>query len=292
MAFIDYYVLLGVKKNCTPDEIKKAYRKLARKYHPDLNKTDPAAKANFQQINEANNVLSDPEKRKKYDQYGQNWEHAKDYDSGNRNPNFNSENDFQDRESGNSTEDFFNFFNSGFNGARSKSGKFKGENIHAELSLTLTEAFLSHKQIFLIHGRKIRVSIPAGVENKQTLKIKGLGNPGINGGPNGDFYISFIISDNDRFKRHGNNISSQEEINLFTAVLGGEIILESLHGKVKIIVKPGTQTGTKIKLKGKGFPLFGKEGAFGDWIISLSIRIPINLTTKQKELFAELEKTI
>jgi curved DNA-binding protein len=294
MEFIDYYKVLGVDKNATQEDIKKAYRKLARKYHPDVNPNDQEAHKKFQQVNEANEVLSDPEKRKKYDQYGKDWQHGEQFEQArhqSRQRGFERETftgDFSDSE-------FSDFFNSMFGamgggGFRQRHTKFRGEDYHAELHLNLTDVYKTHQQVLTVNGKNIRITVPAGVENGQKIKIKGHGGPGINGGPNGDLYISFQIINNTNFKRHTNDLHTIVDLDLYLAVLGGEIIIDTLDGKVKLKVKPETQNGAKIKLKGKGFPVYKKEGEFGDLVITFQIKIPTNLTDREKELFEQLSK--
>ncbi len=295
MNFIDYYKILGIDKTATVKDIKNAYRKLARKYHPDLNPNDKDANKNFQQINEANEVLSDPEKRKKYDQYGQDWKQAEEFDkakhyqgqsSGTRGAGFTGSQ--QD-------SDFSDFFESLFGGAarsgRSRQVRYRGEDYHAELHLELIEAYKTHKQTLTVNGKNIRITIPAGIENGQTIKIAGHGGPGINGGPNGDLYITFSIANHPKIKRLGINLYTTIDLDLYKAVLGGEITIDTLKGKVKLKVKPETQNGSKIRLRGKGFPVYKNEGQFGDLIVTWAIKIPTNLTDRQRELFTELSKS-
>ncbi len=295
MNFIDYYNILGIDKTATPAEIKNVYRKLARKYHPDLNPNDKDAKKKFQEINEANEVLSDPEKRKKYDQYGKDWQHAEEYEKAKQYQEKSSNSSGQ-RYSGTQFQgDFSDFFESLFGGAasagRSRQMKFRGDDYNAELHLDLLDAYKTHKQTLTVNGKNIRITIPAGIENGQTIKISGHGGPGINGGPNGDLYITFSIANHSNIKRLGNNLYTTAELDLYTAILGGEITMDTLNGKVKLKVKPETQNGSKIKLKGKGFPMYKKEGHFGDLYITYSIKIPTNITAKQKALFTELSKS-
>ena len=300
MAFIDYYEILGVNKNATEEEIKKAYRKLARKYHPDLNPNDKEANKKFQQINEANEVLSDPEKRKKYDQYGKDWKHAEEFEkakqsrqqwAGAGTEGFSGFSDFSDEfgEGG-----FSNFFQSMFGSAGRRTGgnqvKFRGQDYNAELHLTLHDAYKTHQQTLKVNDKNIRITIPAGVENGQIIKLKSYGGPGVNGGPNGDLYITFVIADDPTFKRTGNDLHATVDLDLYAAVLGGEIAVDTMDGKVKLKVKPETQNGTVTRLKGKGFPVYKKEGEFGDLYITYSVKIPTHLTEKQKELFKELQK--
>lgn len=296
MEFVDYYKILGVDKNASGEDIKKAYRKSARKLHPDLNPNDKEAKKKFQEINEANEVLSDPEKRKKYDKYGKDWQHAEQFEHARRSQRQSTSQGEHVFSGGFGEEDFSDFFASMFGGSesggggRSRSVKFRGQDYNAELHLNLRDAYTTHQQTLKVDGKNIRITIPAGVENGQVIKLKGYGGPGINGGPNGDLYITFVIANDPKFKRDGNDLYTTVDLDLFTAVLGGEITVDTLSGKVKLKVKPETQNGTTIRLKGKGFPVYKKEGQYGDLYITYQIKIPTNLTEKQKELFRELAK--
>jgi curved DNA-binding protein len=295
MNFIDYYKILGIDKKASASDIKKAYRKLTRKYHPDLNPNDADAKKNFQQINEANEVLSAPEKRKKYDKYGKDWQHAEQFENANRYQEQSSDFSGQKYSRTHSDRDFSDFFESMFGGSanagRSRQVKFRGEDYRAQLQLDLTDAYKTQKQTLSLNGKNIRITIPAGIENGQTIKIAGHGGPGINGGPNGDLYITFSIANHPGIKRLGNDLFTHVDLELYTAVLGGQIILDTLSGKVKLKVKPETQNGSKVKLKGKGFPVYKKEGQFGDLYITYTIKIPTHLTERQKSLFTELSNS-
>lgn len=296
--FIDYYKILGIAKTATEDEIKKAYRKLARKYHPDLNPDNAEAKKTFQQINEANEVLSDPEKRKKYDQYGENWKHAEQFEQarqqqGQGNTGYGGS-QWQGYEGfsnfGGEEGQFSDFFEQMFGGRRSsrQARAYKGEDFNAELQMNLADAYNTHQQVLTINGKKVRITIPAGVEDGQVIKLKGYGNPGINGGPAGDLYIKFVISINGNFKRLGNDLYSTIKLPLYTAILGGDITVDTMGGKIKLKVAPETQNGTKIRVKGKGFPVYKKEGTYGDLYVTYDIQIPTHLTEKEKELFHQL----
>jgi curved DNA-binding protein len=297
MEFIDYYKILGLDKNATADDIRKAYRKLARKHHPDLNPNDKEAHKKFQQINEANEVLSDPEKRKKYDQYGKDWQHADEFERARQQQRqYQSANRGQQEFSGDfGGEDFSDFFSSLFGGgnggrSRNRQTKFRGQDFQAELHLKLRDAYNTHQQMLTVNGKNLRITIPAGIENGQKIKLKGHGGPGISGGPNGDLYITFQIEDDPMFKRLGNDLYASSEIDLYTAVLGGETTVDTFNGKVKLKVSAGTQNGTKVRLKGKGFPVYKQEGHFGDLYITYQVKIPVNLTEKEKQLFTELSK--
>ncbi len=297
MAFVDYYQTLGVNKHATADEIKKAYRKLARKYHPDVNPNDSEAHKKFQQINEANEVLSDAEKRKKYDAYGENWQHADAYENARRQQSQGQSQNWQDYtySGGQHEGDFSDFFESLFGGSARRGGgrrdvKFRGQDYNAELHLSFREAYHTHKQTLTVNGKNVRITIPAGVENGQVIKLKGYGGEGVNGGPSGDLYITFVIADDSKFKRVGNDLYTTEEIDLYTAVLGGEITIETLSGKVKLKINAGTQNGSKIRLKGKGFPVYKKEGEFGDLYITYHVKLPTHLSEEQRKLFEQLSK--
>lgn len=308
MAYIDYYKVLGVDKSATQDEIKKAYRKLARKHHPDLNQNDPNAKDKFQEINEANEVLSDTEKRKKYDEYGEHWKHADEFEAQKRQQSagggsggqwYSGGEGFDTSGFGSAFEGFggneggfSDFFESLFGQrgrSRGASSGFRGQDYNAELQLSLQEAAQTHKQILNVNGKKIRITVPAGVENGQTIKLKGHGGPGANDGPAGDLYITFSIPEDPVFKRVGNDLYITVPLPLYTAILGGEETIDTLDSKVKLKIKPETQNGTMVRLKGKGFPKYKQEGKAGDLIITYSIQLPTKLTEKQKELFRELQ---
>lgn len=291
MEFIDYYKVLEVNKTASEEEIKKSYRKLARKLHPDLNPNDKLAKEKFQQLNEANTVLSDPEKRKKYDKYGKDWEKGEEYDKYRQAQNAQRSSQGQGFSGNFEGEDFSDFFASMFGGQRTQSrsqSKFRGQDLQTELQLTLLEAYKTHQRTLNVNGKNIRITIPAGVENGQTIKITGHGGTGVNGGPNGDLYINFTINNTSEFKRNGNDLLTTANVDLFKAVLGGELLINTLDGKIKLTIMPETQTGTKVRLKGKGFPIYKKEGEFGDLYVTYNVKIPTNLSEKQKELFIEL----
>ncbi|MDX6188359.1 J domain-containing protein [Flavobacterium sp. Fl-318] len=299
MDYIDYYKTLEITKSATDAEIKKAYRKAARKYHPDLNPNDKEAEKKFKEINEANEVLSNPENRKKYDKYGKDWKHADEFEKAGYNPNQQqqtrqqSSSDYNDFSGGDfSGSDFSDFFNSmyGSTGGNKRQSKYRGQDYNAELQLDLDSAYNTHKQNLTVNGKNIRITIPAGVENGQIIKIPGHGGPGANGGPSGDLYITFTIENNSNFKREGNNLYADVALDLYTAILGGEIFVNTFDGKVKIKVPEETQPGTKVKLKGKGFPVYKKEGQFGDLYITYTLKLPTKLSQKEKELFEELSK--
>lgn len=315
MAYIDYYKILGVDKTATQDDIKKAFRKLARQYHPDLNPNDPNAKEKFQAINEANEVLSDPEKRKKYDEYGENWKHADEFEAqrkayqnqqgggggdgeywystdGTHFSGFGGEGMHGFGGNGSGFSDFFEelFGHRGAGAGRGAHGAFKGQDIQGELQLTLREAATTHKQTFSVNGENLRITVPAGIANGQIIKLKGHGGKGVNGGPDGDLYITFNIADDPVFRRKDNDLYTDVNIDLYTAVLGGEVTVNTLDGQVKLKVRPGTQNDAKVRLKGKGFPVYKQDGTYGDLIVTYHVTIPTTLTDKQKDLFRQLQQ--
>ena len=302
MAYIDYYKILGVNKDASQEAIKKAYKKLARKHHPDLNPNDPDAQRRFQEINEANEVLSDPEKRKKYDQYGENWKHAEEFEKQRQQygqyqgqAGAGSGGGFWSSGGGFSGDgEFSDFFESLFGAQgrrRTRSTGLRGQDYNAELQLSLRDAAETHKQVLTVNNKKIRITIPAGVEDGQTIKLSGQGGPGANGGPAGDLYITFVIPEDPVYKREGNNLYRTAPLDLYTAVLGGEQVVETLGGKVKLKVKPETQNNTKVRLRGKGFPVYKQEGQYGDLIVTWAVKIPTDLSDMQKELFRELQRS-
>lgn len=311
MAFIDYYKVLGVERNASQDDIKKAYRKMARKYHPDLNKDDPNAKDKFQEINEANEVLSDPEKRKKYDEYGEHWKHADEFkaereayqraqERGGQSAYWYSVNgdDFMGGFGKGNASGFSDFFEQlfGHGASAGRSGRGynmmgRGGDIEAQMNLSLREAAVTHKQTFSVNGENLRITIPAGIADGQMIKLKGHGEKGSNGAPDGDLYITFQIAPDPEFKREGDDLFTDVDIDLYTAVLGGTVNVKTIDGMVKLKVNPGTQNDTKVRLRGKGFPVYKKEGTFGDLIVTYHVDIPTSLSEKQKELFTQLKNS-
>ncbi len=294
MDYIDYYKILGVGKDASENDIKKAYRKLARKYHPDINPNDKDAEKRFKEINEANQVLSDPENRKKYDKYGKDWKHAEEFEKAGQQRQYRRSSQQGPAGGGfGGGGDFSDFFESMFGGGASSGSwgggmNYKGQDFNAELTLDLRDVYQTDKRTITVNGKNIRLTIPAGVSDGQIIKIKGYGGDGANGGPKGDLYLTFSLRNDTTFQRDGDNLYTTVVLDLYKAVLGGEMTVDTFDGKVKLNVAPGTQNGTKIKLKGKGFPVYKKEGSFGDLYITYQVNLPTNLTENEKKLFTEL----
>lgn len=291
MEFIDYYKILGIPKTANESDIKTAYRKLARKYHPDLNPNNKESEIKFKEINEANEVLSHPENRKKYDEFGKDWKHADEFKNARQQQQSHRSTDSQQGH-GEFTGDFSDFFESMFGngGNKGRQAKFRGQDLNAELHLNLKDVYKTQQQTLTVNGKNIRLTFPAGIENGQVIKISGHGTPGANGGPNGDLYITFLINNDTKFKREGSNLYATADLDLYTALLGGDVLIDTFDGKVKLTVSPETQSGTKVKLKGKGFPVYKKENEYGDLVITYQVKLPASLTDKEKELFKELQK--
>lgn len=307
MEFIDYYKILGVDKSASDTEIKKAFKKLAKKYHPDLHKDDPEANKKFQQINEAHEVLGSPEKRKKYDQYGKDWQHADQFEKmrgqgnagGFSGQGFGGGSFYGGGQAENfGSSEFSSFFENLFGGGGGGAGNpfsgmgqnVKAGDINATLDVRLSELKSTHKQTFELNGKKIRITVPAGAKDKQKIKLEGHGQKGVGGMQSGDLYITFRVINDTEFERKEDNLYKTIDIPLVSAVLGEKVEVSTMDGKVNINVKPGTQNGTKVRLKGKGFTKYKKENEFGDLILTLNVKIPTNLSKKEKELFESIKE--
>jgi curved DNA-binding protein len=278
MDYKDYYKTLGLDKTATADQIKKAYRKLARQHHPDVNPNDKSAEQKFKEINEANEVLSDPEKRKKYDQFGATPGGGGGF--GGEGSPFGEGQDFSD---------FFGslFGNMGGGGGRS-SRPGAGQDYQAELELSLEEAYHGGPRTITVSGKNLRITIQPGVADGQTIRLRDQGGPGRNGGPNGSLLITFRIKPDARYARTGDDLTQDVPVSIYKALLGGEQTVETLSGPVKIKLKPETQNGTRLRLRGKGFPVYRKEGQFGDLYLRLNLTLPQHLTDQEKELIQQL----
>lgn len=314
MDYKDYYNILGVPKSASQEEIKKVYRKLAVKYHPDKTKGDKEAEERFKEIGEAYAVLRDPEKRKKYDQLGANW---KQYENagygggaggfdfsqfGGQSPgggSFYFEGDMNDvfgGAAGGGFSDFFNAFfggrgggaQSGFSGQQQRARK--GQDLQAEMEISLYEAYHGTSRILNVDGKKLRANIKPGSYNGLELRIKGKGGPGSGGGPNGDIYIKVRVQPDNNYKIDGSNLILKADVDLYTAVLGGKKEIQTLAGKLNVPVPKGSQTGSKLRLKNKGMPVYGKPEQYGDLFVQLNVVIPKNLSQEEVNLFKKLKE--
>ncbi len=315
MEYKDYYKILGVDKNATQKEIKAAYRKLARKYHPDVNPDDPGAQERFKDINEAYQVLSDPEKRQKYDQLGANWRQWERM--GGRPEDFNwqqwttgpggqrvhvrygTPEDLGDLFGGlGGFSDFFEQIFGGMGDFRSTPdiGGFRqqparsrrGQDIEQPVDITLEEAFHGTKRLFQMNGHRIEASIPCGVKTGSKVRIRGKGMPGSAGAPAGDLYLKVRVKPHPVFDRKGDNLYVDVDVPLYTALLGGEVRVPTLTGHVMLTIPPETQNGQTFRLAGQGMPKLKNPKVRGDLFARVNVRLPKNLTEREKELIRQL----
>jgi curved DNA-binding protein len=306
VEYNDYYKTLEVSKTATKDEIKKSYKKLARKYHPDVNPNNKEAEEKFKAISEAYEVLSDDEKRKKYDQLGADWKRyeqagggAGGFDwsqyAGAGGPGGGRYTQYEGDFGGGDFSDFFSsiFGSMGGAGGRSHGGRrssmaFKGQDLTAELQMPLAEAFHGGHKTLTVNGKNLRINIKPGVSDGQTIRLKGQGGPGMNGAENGDLYITFRISPDSKYTRKGDDLFVDAPVSVYKAALGGEEVVDTLSGKIKIKIQPETQNGKMLRLKGKGFPVYNHPGQHGDLYIKTVLHLPEKLTDQEKELFRQL----
>lgn len=312
MDYKDYYKTLGVTKTATQAEIKKAFRKLAVKYHPDKNKGNKTAEDKFKEVNEANEVLSDPEKRKKYDELGANWQQ---YQQSGGDSNFDWSQytnrgggqreytyggDFGDSFGSGGFSDFFeNLFGggAGFGSSRTSKGKrsarranLRGDDLNAEMSITLEDAYKGAEKMFDLSGQSIKLKIKPGIANGQILKLSGKGNPEFSGGTPGDLMLKINILSDPLFIRKGNDLHTDLFINLYTAVLGGKAAIKTFKGTINVSIPKESQNGKVLRLQGMGMPVYGKTNEAGDLYVKLNIEIPTNLSDKELELYKELSE--
>ncbi len=304
MEYKDYYKILGVNKKASQADIKKAYRKLAMKYHPDRNEGDAAAEAKFKEVSEAYEVLGNPENRQKYDQLGANWKHY-EKNGAYANQGFGHGQyggfyrttgegiNIDDMFAGSGFSDFFKtFFGAAFAGGEGqgqrKSRQVKGQDYSTRIDLTLMEAYHGTERMLNIDGSTIRVRIDKGVKDGQQLRVRGKGGAGHRGGQHGDLYIRIGILPDPRFKRKDNDLFTTVVIDLYTAVLGGKAMVDTLKGKVNITIPPGTQHGKTFRLRNMGMPDYKHSTVNGDLFVKVAIRIPQKLKPEERALFERL----
>lgn len=299
----DYYEILGIDKNADTASVKKAYRKLAKKYHPDTNKDDPEAEQRFKELTEAYAILSDPEKRKLYDRYG----HAAfDGDSG---PAWQNGAEFYGDTGGwqeyhfhnGDMEDIFgDLFGDMFHGGRNfgKDYRRKGRDLHADIVISFEEAvFGCDKRITLqdagLRGsapQTLEVHIPAGIDSGNSVRLRGKGMAGSGGGVSGDLLLRVQVKDKPGYERKGMDVYTVADIPYTTAVLGGEVTVSTLYGNVLCKIRKGTQSGTKIRLKGKGIVSLKNPGLHGDQYVTIQIRVPTGLSPQAEEKLREYDR--
>jgi len=302
MEYKDYYKTLGVDRNAEEKEIKKAYRKLARQYHPDVNPGDKAAEEHFKDINEAYEVLSDPEKRRKYDQLGSSWQQ---WQRTGRDPSgfdwsqwssaaqpggvrveYRDLGDLGDLFRG---RDFSDFFQSIFGGMGAPQARpRRGKDYTQPVEITLEEAFQGTARMIQKDGRRLEVKIPPGVMTGSKVRVAGEGSPGIVGGASGDLYLEVKVLPHSLFEREGDDLRCEVPVSVYTAVLGGEIKVPTLSGDVMLNIPPETQSSRTFRLRGKGMPNLRNPKKRGDLYARLMVQIPPKLSQRERELFREL----
>lgn len=296
MDFKDYYKILGVAKTASADEIKKAYRKLALKYHPDKNPGDKAAEEKFKEITEANEVLSDAEKRKKYDEVGSNWKHYEQmrqqqqaYGQGRRTT-------YESTDSGSFYDFFENIFGGNFGdvfggGQTHRTHRTrKGRDLEGSISVTLEEAYQGTTRRIIVGGKTLEIKIQRGVQEGEILRLKGRGEKGPGDSIAGDILITTHILKHPVFERKGNDLSCDLNVDLYTLILGGKITIQTLKGKISMDVKPGTANGEILRLKGMGMPANKEASSYGDLYVKMNVVLPKHLSEKELNLFKTLKE--
>ena len=317
MEYKDYYKILGVDRKSTDKQIKAAFRKLARQCHPDLNPNDPQAEARFKDINEAYEALSDAEKRAKYDQLGADWQRWQR--SGGQSSNFDwgrwaaapggqrvhvqqgTQEDFADLFGENSP--FSDFFTSIFGGAggrtrraggpggyQSQTRAQVGQDLEHEVEINFSESYHGTTRVLSKDGRRLEVRIPAGARTGTRVRVRGEGSTAAAGSPAGDLYLKIRVAADTRFERTGDDLRLTALVDLCTAVLGGEVVVPTMSGEVKLKVPPGSQNGQTFRLRGKGMPKIKTPSETGDLYVRIEVRLPTELTAKQRALFEELRR--
>lgn len=303
MAYKDYYNILGVPANASEKDIKKAYRKLATEFHPDKTKGDKVKEERFKEISEAYQVLGNAEKRKQYDALGKDWEQFQQ--SGSSFEEFmEMKRQYQkqrqySRQQGPSgfggQEDFSDIFESFFGGRQSGYGRgqqeYPGADLSGEVVIGLQEAYNGTERLIQLDGKKIKLKIKPGAYSGLQLRARGKGQKGSKGQA-GDLYVRVRVNRHPVFERRDNNLYMTAPVPMFDALLGGQLEVMTLSGKVTISIKEGTQNGKTVRLKGKGMPVYGKPGQFGDLFITLQVILPTNLNPLQKEKLRELKNSI
>jgi curved DNA-binding protein len=305
MEYKDYYKILGVDKKATDKEIKSAFRKLARQYHPDVNPDNPQAEARFKEINEAYEVLGDAEKREKYDQLGANWQRWQQAgqtggfdwaqwagNMGGPRPNVRY-GDPEDLFGGDFSDFFQTIFGGGGSPGTRRTYEYRtrpqtGQDIEHELEISLAEAYYGTNRLVRKDGRRLQVKIPAGARTGTKVRMRGEGEAGPGGGQAGDLYLKVKVADDPAFERKEDDLYVKAPVDLYTAVLGGEIRISTMSGEVTLKVPPGSQNGQTFRLRGKGMPKLSRPDEHGDLYAKLEVKLPTQLTPEQRKLFEQL----
>ncbi len=296
----DYYEVLGVSKSADQDELKRAYRKLAKKFHPDANKDDPSAEDRFKEVNEAYKVLSDPEQRRAYDQFGPNFRNFSGGNgTGGANPYGNVNVNFEDVP----FEDIFGsiFGNVGRRGASRSSGSgfeygpfngaaTPGRDIEHDITISLREAYEGTTRYITKDGRRIKVNIPAGANNGTKVRLSGEGERGAGG--TGDLYLIVNVQPDSTFERDGDDLYVEVQVDALTAMLGGTAKVLTMERPVKVKIAPGSQSGLKLRLTGKGMPKLKAKGEYGNLYARVQLTVPENLTDDQRRLVEQLRDSL
>ena len=299
MEYKDYYKILGVDKNASQDEVKKAYRKLAVKFHPDKNPGDKKAEEKFKEINEANDVLSDPAKRKKYDDLGENWQSQGQgfpNDFGQQSRRRQGGQQFYSSEESQFSDFFESVFGSGagggFGGSSKQRGRMQrqGEDHQAETTITLEEAFNGTSRQVNLANQTLNLKLKPGIADGQILRMKEKGGPGMNGGPNGDLFITIHVQKHPRFERKGDDLYFDQPLDAYTAILGGKLAVQTIDKTIKINIPEGTDSDKVFRLKEMGMPEYSNPKQRGDSYVSVHIVVPKNLSAEDKEILAKLAK--
>ncbi|SFF89042.1 DnaJ C-terminal domain-containing protein [Pontibacter chinhatensis] len=302
MDYKDYYKILGVDKKAPQAEIKKAYRALAKKYHPDKNKGDKEAEEKFKDVSEAYEVLGDEEKRKQYDQLGANWRQFQQggaggqYYGGQPGGGFRGyQGDFSDifgsGGGGSGFSDFFEqFFGGGSRGGFGGHRPAKGQDYQADMEISLQEAYAGTSRLLNVNEQQLRITTKPGVSDGQVLRIKGKGAPAPGGGTAGDLYINVRVLPDPHFERSGDDLTTTLPVDMYTAILGGEAQVPTMSGLVRLKIPAGTQNGKTLRLRGKGMPHYGHASQHGDLYVKIEVKLPTSLSAEERDLLERLRE--
>lgn len=287
----NYYETLGVSKTSTDKEIKQAFRRLAKKYHPDANPDNPQAEAQFKEINEAYETLSDKEKRAQYDQVGSAYQQQFGGAGG---PRYYTNVDVDESAFADILESMFGGFGRGGRGqqAYTRQTAVEGRDIEQPVAISLREAYEGAVRLVSRDGRKVKVTIPRGAATGTKVRLAGEGEPGAAGGHPGDLYLVVEVEEDPRFRRQGDDLYVDVDVDLFTALLGGTASVDTLARPVKLKVPSGTQSGRLFRVAGKGMPKLRQADAHGDLYARALIKIPAQLNDEQRQLVEKLRKSL